>query len=49
MSEADLAQLSGDDDTMELDDGRTLRLLIKPDDINPFDEFDCYGRIAPVE
>jgi hypothetical protein len=42
----ELADLYNDGDTVELGDGRELRLRIEPDDINPFDEFDTYGKIA---
>lgn len=40
--------LTDDGSTFELPDGRTLRLTITPDDIDPFAEHDCYGRVAPV-
>lgn len=42
------SQLREDGDTVDLPDGRKLRLRLKPDDTNPFEEYDCYGRIAPV-
>jgi hypothetical protein len=45
---ADLTALTDDGDTVDLEDGRTARLLISPDDINPFDEFDCYGKVSPI-
>lgn len=47
-----LAQLDDDGDTVELDDGRTLRLRIETDDESPFDHIngcDAYGRVAWVE
>lgn len=40
-------ELTDDGDTVELDNGDTLRLRIQPDDnINPFDETDIYGRVG---
>lgn len=41
-----LDALTQEGDTFELGDGRTLRLRFEPDDINPFDEFDTYGKVA---
>lgn len=36
-------------DALELDDGRTLRLLVQSDqDWQPFEEIDCYGSIYAV-
>jgi len=46
METLDLSTLRDDDDTLVLDDGRVLRLRIRPDDTNPFDEYDVYGRIG---
>lgn len=46
---AKLAELNDDQDTVELDDGRSLRLRIEPDDIDAFDHIngcDAYGRVA---
>jgi len=48
-TEPDLSALREDGDTVELDDGCTLRLSVEPDDIDPFREWECYGRVAPVE
>jgi hypothetical protein len=42
----DLSALVQDRDFIELDDGRCLRLRIEPDDLNPFEDFDCYGKLA---
>lgn len=43
----DLSSLTEDGDTLDLGDGRTLRLRIRPDeDIDPFKEFDCYGKLS---
>lgn len=41
--------LTDDGKTYALPDGRTLRLTITPDDIDPFAEHDAYGRVAPVK
>ncbi len=42
-----LEDLTSDGDTLELEDGRVLRLGIEADDINPFeDNPDFYGRIG---
>lgn len=49
MSELDLSDLMHDGDTLELGDGVMLRLRVEPDDIDPFENADCYGKIAPVE
>jgi hypothetical protein len=47
---ADLTALTDHGDTVELEDGRTLRLLIRPDEYNnPFDVYDCYGKVAPLD
>lgn len=48
MTDPDLSALTDDGDTVELDDGRTLRLRIEPDlDTDPFtDNPDFYGRIG---
>jgi hypothetical protein len=35
-----------ENDDLPLFDGYFLSLIVEPDDINPFDCFDCYGRIA---
>jgi len=46
----DLSTLTMDWDTLDLEDGRVLRLRIEPDDVNPFeDNPDFYGRIASTE
>lgn len=47
-SERAVTALSDDGDTFDLEGGRTLRLRQVPDDMNPFEEFDTYGKIAPV-
>lgn len=45
-----LDALTSDGDTFDLDDERTLRLRIRPDeDARPFEEYDCYGRVAYVD
>lgn len=50
MATLDLDQLRDDGDTIDLPDGRTLRLRIQPDDVNPFeDNPESYGRLARVE
>ena len=41
----DLSTLREDGDTLELDDGRVLRLRVVPDDCTTFSDFDCYGRL----
>jgi hypothetical protein len=41
-----LAELDEDGATFALADGRSLRLRIGPDDVNPFDETDIYGAIG---
>lgn len=41
----DLSKLTSDGDTVDLPDGRALRLRMEPDDINPFEEYDTYGRM----
>jgi hypothetical protein len=38
-----------DGDTTELSDGRIVRLKIESDDTNPFDNYDCYGKVAFVD
>lgn len=43
-----LADLTQDGDTVELDDGRTLRLRLTADDMTAADDGDWYGAIAPV-
>jgi hypothetical protein len=35
-----------ENDNLPLLDGCFLSLTVQPDDINPFDFFDCYGRMA---
>lgn len=41
-----LDMLTQDQDTYDLGDGRTLRLLIQPDEgVNPFDGTDIYGQV----
>ena len=45
---ADLTALTDDGDTVELEDGRIARLLVTHDEINPFDEYECYGQVASV-
>lgn len=40
--------LDEDGATFDLGDGRTLRLRVEPDDVNPFDEVDAYGKVEPV-
>ena len=42
----DLTSLTDDGDTLDLEDGRTLRLRIELDFIDPFEEFDAYGKVA---
>lgn len=43
-------ELVDDGDTWELEDGRMLRLRIVPDEgMNPFDEYEIYGKVVPVE
>lgn len=37
-----------DGDTVELLDGRTLRIRIESDTIDPFDWSDCWGRVAHI-
>jgi len=49
-SALDLGALQHDGDTLELRDGRTLRLRIEPDDTNYMDDPDeFYGTVAWVE
>lgn len=49
MTDLDLTQLTQDGDTLELPDGRTLRVRVEPDqDYNPFEDFDIYGRISDL-
>lgn len=45
----DLSELVDDGDTVELGDGRSLRLRIMPDDTDAFEEYDCYGLVEPVD
>ena len=40
----DLTGLTQHGDTLELDDGRMLRLLVEPDQDTSVTDFDCYGR-----
>ncbi|HWC37358.1 MAG TPA: hypothetical protein VG476_02460 [Acidimicrobiales bacterium] len=43
----DLAELRGNGDTIDLDDGRTLRLRFERDDLDPFREFEeSYGQVT---
>lgn len=44
LEKIDTTKLRDDGDTLELPNGRTLRLLITPDDGFTINEFDCYGR-----
>lgn len=44
-SAVDYDKLNSDGDTVELPDGRELRLSVEPDDVNPFEEYDAYGRL----
>lgn len=44
--ERDLSALNDDGATLELDDGRTLRLRIETDQDWSIDDSDCYGRIG---
>lgn len=37
-----------DGESFKLDDGRTIRFKVELDDTNPFDDYDCYGKIAWV-
>lgn len=39
-------ELTYDGDTVGLEGGDTLRLRIRPDDIDPFDDTDAYGRVS---
>lgn len=39
------ATLTHDGDTVDLEGGDTLRLVFRPDDSNPFEEADSYGRV----
>lgn len=48
MSAPDLATLTDNGSTLDLEDGRKLRVLIASDDINPFDEYECYGKVSSV-
>lgn len=42
--ESDMVEIPIEEgDRVELPDGRTLRLRVTPDDIDPFTEYDCYG------
>jgi hypothetical protein len=41
-----LADLREDGDFIGLGDGRALRLRIEPDDVNPFDDDEFFGRIG---
>lgn len=43
------AELSGDRDSYTLPDGAVVRLSITPDDGDPFDDSDTWGRVAPVK
>lgn len=49
MTAPDLSQLSDDGDTVELENGRTLRLRIQHDEVDPFEQNDCYGKVTSVE
>jgi len=42
------AALTSDGDTFDLPDGRTVRLRITPDDIDPFDEYGSFGKIGEI-
>ena len=46
--QAALASLAHDGDTYKDDNGRTFRLSIDPDEYISVNDFDCYGKIAPV-
>jgi hypothetical protein len=41
----DLDSLTDDGDVIDLPDGRKLRLRVEHDDINPFNEYETYGKI----
>lgn len=50
MSETvELGKLWNDGDTIELEDGRVLRYKTEPDYIDPFEEFDSYGKVASAD
>ena len=40
----DLTDLTDDGDTVDLDDGRTLRLRVEFDQDTTINDFDCYGK-----
>jgi hypothetical protein len=47
LTKLDLSSLTDDGDTLELDDGRTLRLKIEVDQDTSIGDFpDCYGRLT---
>lgn len=41
----DILAMADDGDVTKLSDGRTIRLRIEPDDLDPFEEFDVYGKV----
>jgi hypothetical protein len=43
----DLSALADDGDTLELDDGRMLRLRVRHDEFFSINDFDCYGETEP--
>lgn len=45
----DLSGLQDDGDTLDLGDGRTLRLRIEPDFIDPFVEYETYGKVQVAD
>lgn len=45
----DLTDLRDDGDTIELVDGRTLRLRIEVDQDTSISDYECYGEIAPAK
>lgn len=42
----DLTPLTDDGDTLDLGDGRILRLAVEPDFVTTLDDYECYGRIS---
>lgn len=42
----DLSSLTSDGDTLDISEGRTLRLKVWSDDQDPFREYEVYGRLA---
>ncbi len=48
-TDLDLSDLTSDLDTIELEDGRTIRLRIESDPDTSVNDYDCYGRVAWVK